>query len=126
MKPRHVPIRTCAGCRQERPKREMVRIVRGLDSSIGADPTGKRSGRGTYLCPRSECWTKALRSGSLARALKTHIEESDLVQLRREAEELRQEPGVGGRGSGAAGTPVARILPSPSAPGPWPLAPGPQ
>lgn len=89
MKPRHLPIRTCAGCRQERAKREMVRIVRGPDGSITADPTGKRPGRGTYVCPRFECWTKAFRNGSLARALKAQIDEADLARLRNVAEEFK-------------------------------------
>jgi predicted RNA-binding protein YlxR (DUF448 family) len=106
MKPRHVPIRTCAGCRQERAKRDMVRIVRGPDGSVGADPTGKRPGRGTYLCPRFECWTKAFRNGSLARALKAHIQEADLSRLRTAAEEFQDRdiraptsPGPGATGA---------------------------
>ena len=89
MKPRHVPIRTCAGCRQERTKRDMVRIVRAPDGSIGVDQSGKRPGRGTYLCPRFDCWSRAFRDGSLARALKTAIDEADLARLRAIAEELQ-------------------------------------
>lgn len=97
MKPRHVPIRTCAGCRQERAKRDMVRIVRALDGSVRVDPSGKQPGRGTYVCPRSECWRGALRTGSLARVLKTEIRESDAAELKRVAEQLQaKEPGVSG------------------------------
>jgi uncharacterized protein len=81
MKPRHVPVRTCAGCRQERPKREMVRIVRTPEGSVVVDATGKRAGRGTYLCPDGECWRKALRSGALGRVLKTEISSEDRAAL---------------------------------------------
>ena len=49
-KPDHVPMRTCAICRQVRPKRSMTRIVRGSDGSVAVDPTGKAQGRGTYVC----------------------------------------------------------------------------
>jgi predicted RNA-binding protein YlxR (DUF448 family) len=83
VKPRHVPMRTCAGCRQGRPKREMVRIVRSPEGTVSVDLTGKRSGRGTYVCPRLECWDKALRTGSLAHVLKTEIATEDVAELRR-------------------------------------------
>ena len=81
MKPRHVPSRTCAGCREEHPKREMVRIVRSPVGSVGVDLTGKANGRGTYVCPRVECWDRALRSGSLARALKVTISAEDQAEI---------------------------------------------
>src|SRR5437763_164916 len=81
MKPRHIPVRTCAGCRQERSKREMVRVVRSVDGSVAIDPTGKLNGRGTYMCPTDECWDRAIRSGSLARALKITLEPSDRARL---------------------------------------------
>ncbi len=70
---RPVPTRTCVACRTARPKRALVRVVRAPDGSIGVDPTGKRSGRGAYLCPAAECLRLAERRGSLARALRTTI-----------------------------------------------------
>lgn len=82
MTARHVPIRTCAGCRTEHPKREMVRVVRTPEGSVVADLTGKRAGRGVYICPQPACWQRALRAGSLARALKSEIAEADLAELR--------------------------------------------
>lgn len=81
MKPRHVPVRTCAGCREEHPKREMIRIVRAPDGSVTVDPTSKLNGRGAYVCPRPKCWEKALRGGSLAKALKVTITEGDRAEL---------------------------------------------
>jgi predicted RNA-binding protein YlxR (DUF448 family) len=85
MKPRHVPMRTCAGCRLGRSKREMVRIVRTPEGPVVIDSTGKRAGRGTYLCPDGECWRKALRSGALGRVLKVEISAEDRTTLEQAA-----------------------------------------
>jgi len=68
---RHVPQRTCVGCRQVLPKRTLIRIVRAADG-IRPDPTGKAPGRGAYLHDQRSCWEAAL-NGSLARALKTEL-----------------------------------------------------
>lgn len=87
MRPRHVPVRTCAGCREPRPRRELVRIVRSADGSVSVDLTGKRNGRGTYVCPRLECWERAIRSGSLARALKVTIRPQDRAELERASQQ---------------------------------------
>lgn len=76
MKPRHVPVRTCAGCRQERPKREMIRVVRTPAGAVVVDTTGKVPGRGGYVCPLDACWQVA-RRGSLERLLKASIEPND-------------------------------------------------
>ena len=62
---RHVPQRTCIVCRQVRPKRELIRVVRTPDGHIALDPTGKKSGRGAYLCARRSCWEPALHQGRL-------------------------------------------------------------
>lgn len=69
----HVPQRTCVGCRQVRPKREMIRVVRTPDVGVQVDPTGKRAGRGAYLCPRQACWEAALAEGRLDHALRTRL-----------------------------------------------------
>ena len=74
-------MRTCAGCRTGRPKREMVRVVRAADGTVAVDPTGKRAGRGTYVCPRADCWQQAIRTGSLARVLKTDIGPTERAAL---------------------------------------------
>ncbi len=80
---RHVPVRTCVGCRHERPKRELVRVVRGTDGAIRVDPTGKANGRGAYVCREPDCWTAALRRGTLAGALRTTIAADDRAALER-------------------------------------------
>ena len=74
MKRKHVPIRTCVGCRQSKPKKELIRVVRTPQLEIAIDHTGKKSGRGAYLCP-SRCLSKALQGRQLERALQTTISE---------------------------------------------------
>ena len=73
MSRKHVPQRTCVGCREKRSKREMVRIVRTPDRGVEVDETGKKSGRGAYLCRRQECWEIALKKDRLGHALKTSL-----------------------------------------------------
>src|SRR5689334_14358888 len=78
---RHVPERTCVGCRSNRPKREMVRVVRGADGKVAVDPSGKRSGRGAYVCREPRCWQNALRQHALERALKAELAADDRARL---------------------------------------------
>ena len=88
-RPRHVPQRTCVACRQTSAKRQLVRIVRGPDGTVTIDPTGKRSGRGAYLCESPECWQAGLTRGVLPRALKMEaIPEDDLHTLKEFANRL--------------------------------------
>jgi uncharacterized protein len=88
-RPRHVPQRTCVACRQTGAKRTLVRLVRAINGSITIDPTGKRSGRGAYLCDQPECWQAALKRGVLPRALKIDfIQEDDLQTLTTYAQRL--------------------------------------
>src|SRR3954449_8682727 len=81
MPQRHIPQRTCVACRSERPKREMVRIVRAPDGAVGVDPTGKRAGRGAYLCLPQHCWQAALKRHALDKALKTELSVADREAL---------------------------------------------
>ncbi|WP_324717753.1 YlxR family protein [Carboxydochorda subterranea] len=83
-RPRKVPMRTCVGCRTVRPKREMIRIVRTPEGSVVVDPTGKRSGRGAYICPRPECLEAARRGRQLERALEHPIEDEVFDELARQ------------------------------------------
>ncbi len=81
-RPRHIPMRTCVACRQERPKRELVRVVCGPAGEIKVDPTGKAPGRGAYLCPQPICWENALKRRVLDQALKTSLSAEDYARLR--------------------------------------------
>ncbi len=95
MATKHIPQRTCIACRTVRAKRELVRIVRTTEDHIQADPTGKKSGRGAYLCRQRECWESALSQRSrLEQALKleTPISNDDLAHLREFATTLPSRP----------------------------------
>lgn len=76
---RHVPQRTCVGCRQVLPKRALIRLVR-TPEGIRVDPTGKLPGRGTYLHDQQDCWKQGL-AGAIARALRTELTEQDREYL---------------------------------------------
>jgi len=76
---KHVPQRTCVGCREVLPKRKMVRIVRTAEGAQ-VDPTSKMAGRGAYLHDRRECWERGLK-GALAHALKTTLSADDRARL---------------------------------------------
>ena len=90
-RPRHVPQRTCVACRGGSAKRELIRIVRTVDGSVVIDPTGKKSGRGAYLCHDRTCWETALKRSVLPRALKVEaIPASDLEALKSYAEGLER------------------------------------
>ena len=76
---KHVPQRTCVGCREVLPKRQMVRIVRTADGTQ-VDPTGKLAGRGAYLHDKRDCWVRGMR-GALAHALKAELNAEDRARL---------------------------------------------
>ena len=90
MRRKHVPQRTCVTCRQVRNKRDLVRIVRTADAGVVVDPTGKRAGRGAYLCRARACWETALapRSRLLDHALKTTLSDAERAALRAFAQSL--------------------------------------
>ncbi len=73
---RHVPQRQCVACRQMRPKRELVRVVRTPAGEVRVDSTGKASGRGAYVCPNEACVATALRDRRLEHALAMPIPEA--------------------------------------------------
>lgn len=80
-RPRHVPIRTCIACKQSKPKRELLRVVRTPDGHVLMDATGKRSGRGAYLCARLSCWQDALKKKRLEQEFETTLSEEDRAGL---------------------------------------------
>ncbi len=76
---KHIPQRTCVGCRTLLAKRQLVRVVRTADGVL-VDPTGKLAGRGAYLHDRRSCWESGL-AGSIAHALKTELTTDDRERL---------------------------------------------
>ena len=76
-----VPQRSCVACRRSRPKQELLRVVRTPEGEIKADPAGKLSGRGAYVCPTEECIRAAHKQKKLERALGKRIEEDLLAEI---------------------------------------------
>jgi uncharacterized protein len=74
---KHIPLRTCIVCHERKDKRQLVRIVRTTAGGVLVDPTGKRNGRGAYLCDKPRCWDQALKSKVLDRALNTELSEDE-------------------------------------------------
>lgn len=81
MKTRKIPMRMCLGCQQMRPKKELLRIVRTPEGEIDLDPTGKRNGRGAYLCPEVECLRSASKAHRFEKALGVDIPQEVLSKL---------------------------------------------
>lgn len=73
-RPDHVPMRTCAACRQVRPKRSLTRIVRDPDGGVAVDPTGRAAGRGTYICDDPACREPRRLAGAVNRALAVDLQ----------------------------------------------------
>lgn len=95
MSPRHIPMRTCVGCREVKPKRSMMRIVRTTDGLIEVDPRGKKPGRGAYLCLKRSCWETALKRRSLDHALKISVPPEVEEKLRKLAQFMPEEEPAG-------------------------------
>ena len=94
-----VPQRTCVACRTVRPKRELVRVVRLASGWVEVDVTGKKSGRGAYLCGEASCWGLGLKGARLARALRAEISPDNREQLAEYAQRWGQPP-IGGERKG--------------------------
>jgi len=81
-----IPVRRCVGCNEGKPKKELVRIVRSAEGEISVDLTGKKSGRGAYLCPQPTCLAKAQKAKRLERALDCAIPDEVYARLAQEIE----------------------------------------
>ena len=82
-----IPMRQCLGCREMKPKRELVRVVRSPEGAVSLDFSGKAPGRGAYLCPDPECLKKAIRSKALSRSLEMEIPQEVYDRLEKEMEQ---------------------------------------
>jgi predicted RNA-binding protein YlxR (DUF448 family) len=81
VKPRKIPLRMCVGCREMKPKKELLRVVRSPEGEVSLDLTGKKAGRGAYVCYSPDCLRRALKQRQLDRALETKLEEAANEQL---------------------------------------------
>ncbi len=86
-----VPLRQCVGCREMRSKRDMIRILKTPEGAFMLDSTGKKNGRGAYLCRNSQCFAKALKSRALDRSFRMSIPEEVYESLEREWEESEEK-----------------------------------
>lgn len=82
MKQKKIPQRMCVGCQEMKNKKELLRIVRTPEGEIVIDTTGKKSGRGAYVCPNEACLNKAFKEKRLEKAFKEAIEPAIYEQLR--------------------------------------------
>ena len=84
--PKSIPLRMCTGCHEHKPKKDLVRVVRSPEGEISVDLTGKKSGRGAYICPDPACLKKAMKQHSLDRSLEVSISDAIYEQLLAELE----------------------------------------
>lgn len=84
IKQRKVPMRTCVGCMESKPKKEFIRVVRAPDGTVSLDLSGKSPGRGAYLCRNPECLKKAAKAKRLERSLECEISEEIYKKLEEE------------------------------------------
>ena len=84
--PKTVPIRQCIGCREQRPKKELIRVVRSPEGTVSLDFRGKAPGRGAYLCRNASCLKQAVKSRGLERALSVPVPEEVFDRLLSEME----------------------------------------
>ncbi|MEE1313942.1 MAG: YlxR family protein [Lachnospiraceae bacterium] len=85
---RKVPMRQCVGCHNMVSKREMIRVIKTSDGEILLDATGKKNGRGAYICNSKECLEKAIKSKSLERSLKAKIPSEIYDSLKEELDNI--------------------------------------
>ena len=81
---RRIPLRRCNGCGEMKPKKELIRVIHTPEDTIELDLTGKKNGRGAYVCKSEECLRLAMRSRALERSLSVTIPEDIYERLRKE------------------------------------------
>ncbi|MCX6000815.1 MAG: YlxR family protein [Chloroflexi bacterium] len=79
--PKHVPMRSCVGCRAVKPTRELIRLVYGTDGRVEVDRSGKKVGRGAYVCCSQDCWTKGVKKNRLEHVLKGQVASENVAEL---------------------------------------------
>ena len=83
-----IPLRQCIGCGEMKSKKEMIRVLKTTEDAIVIDATGRKNGRGAYLCPSMDCYRKAVKSRGLERSLKMAIPKEVYEMLEKEMEQL--------------------------------------
>ncbi|MBU5488682.1 YlxR family protein [Clostridium sp. MSJ-8] len=88
MKVKKIPMRMCTGCMEMKPKKELIRVVKSKEGEVSVDLTGKKAGRGAYICKNEECLEKAFKTKRLSRNLDVSISEEVFNTLK---EEIKDE-----------------------------------
>ncbi|ADL05518.1 RNase P modulator RnpM [Lacrimispora saccharolytica] len=88
MSTKKIPLRQCIGCGEMKNKKEMIRILKTSEDEILLDATGRKNGRGAYLCPSIECFKKAVKSKGLERSFKMSIPKEVYEALEKEMEQF--------------------------------------
>ena len=83
-----VPMRKCVGCGEMKPKKELIRILRTEEEEFVIDTTGKKNGRGAYLCPQKACFEQAVKNRRLERSFKQAIPQEVYERLEKEMDEI--------------------------------------
>lgn len=83
-----IPMRQCVGCREMKSKRELIRVIRTTEDEILVDATGKKNGRGAYICPNRECLEKAMKNRGLERSLKMAVPQKIYDDFAKEMESI--------------------------------------
>lgn len=86
MKQKRVPLRMCLGCQEMKPKKELIRIVKDKEGNVSVDFTGKKSGRGAYICKSTECFEKARKGKRLQKAFEAPISDDVYDMLKQQLE----------------------------------------
>jgi len=94
---RHVPERTCVACHEVKPKRELVRLVYSPEGVVEVDASGRKPGRGAYLCQSPECWHKGVNKGKLEHALRGKINAENRARLMEFGAAIRGGEGTSSR-----------------------------
>lgn len=88
MSVKKIPMRQCIGCGEMKSKKEMIRVIKTAEDQILLDATGRKNGRGAYLCPSMECFKKAVKGRGLERSFKMAIPREVYETLEKEMEEI--------------------------------------
>ena len=86
-----IPMRQCTGCREMKNKKEMIRVLKTAEDEIVLDATGKKNGRGAYVCLSQECLEKAVKTRGLERSLKTTIPDEVYEDLKKELNNIEKQ-----------------------------------
>lgn len=86
-----MPVRRCVGCQEMKTKKEMIRVIRDPEGQFLLDTTGKKNGRGAYICPNPDCLAKAVRNKGLERSFKQSIPKEVYEILEKEMEQIESE-----------------------------------